>query len=258
MVFVCDYCHKEFEKAPATVLRNKSKCCSVACSKKLIESQKVIKICENCNNEFKVKKSHDYQKCCSKKCATEFRSKFINGKPIVKEGKLLCYRCNTYKDYNEFYDTAHNSKNSKRDNKFKYCKLCHIIVGSGYIERRKSTIEGSMKEILKRTKCVCKKKKIDFNIDIEYLLDLLIKQDGKCALSGQILENSTYYNPYAVSIDRINPNKGYIKENVQLVCWVVNQMKNNLLKDDLIYWCSKIINFNNYGKEKEELDTGSN
>lgn len=254
MIFTCDFCNKEFDKPPAMVLRNKTKCCSVECAKKLIASQRITNICAHCGREFKVKKSHSYQKCCSNLCAKEYRSLHdINNKPIVLDGKLLCIRCNEYKNYDEFYDTDHNSKYSKRNNKFKYCKICHQIVGLEQYIKRKNSIEGTLKEIIKRTKSSCKRKGMQFEIDIEFLLSLYKKQDGRCIISGNILEASTYYNHSAVSVDRIDSTKGYTKDNVQLVCWVVNQMKNNLSKEDLLYWCSRITKNNNY-EDKEELD----
>lgn len=33
-----------------------------------------------------------------------------------------------------------------------------------------------------------------------------------------------------ISIDRITPNLGYTKENIQLVCMAVNQMKSNEIR----------------------------
>lgn len=47
-----------------------------------------------------------------------------------------------------------------------------------------------------------------------------------------------------VSVDRIDSNKGYLKDNVQLVCMVINQMKSDLNLDELKYYCQEIIKNN--------------
>jgi hypothetical protein len=44
-------------------------------SKTYIRLNKIKKICLNCNKNFEVIPSHDYRKCCSKKCSSELISK---------------------------------------------------------------------------------------------------------------------------------------------------------------------------------------
>ena len=43
------------------------------------------------------------------------------------------------------------------------------------------------------------------------------------------------------SVDRIDSNRGYVEDNVQLVCKAVNLMKNELTMDELDYWCCCIL-----------------
>lgn len=52
-------------------------------------------------------------------------------------------------------------------------------------------------------------------------------QKGLCKLSGEKLSLQVS-SPYKISIDRIDSNKGYTIDNVQLVSKIVNQAKNNL------------------------------
>jgi hypothetical protein len=44
-----------------------------------------------------------------------------------------------------------------------------------------------------------------------------------------------------ISIDRIDSEKGYEPENVQLVCSVVNTMKMQYSEEELIAWCRAIV-----------------
>lgn len=44
-----------------------------------------------------------------------------------------------------------------------------------------------------------------------------------------------------MSIDRIDPNKGYTKDNVQLVCAQVNMMKSDMSLEELYMFCEAMI-----------------
>jgi hypothetical protein len=47
-----------------------------------------------------------------------------------------------------------------------------------------------------------------------------------------------------ISIDRVDPAKGYKEDNVQLVCTIVNIMKLHYSQESLLWWCKQIINNN--------------
>jgi hypothetical protein len=95
-----------------------------------------------------------------------------------------------------------------------------------------------------------KKRDIEFNITIEYVWELFLKQNRKCALTGLDLimkpgdhNNVDSSQPYA-SLDRIDSNKGYVKDNIQWVHKKVNLMKNILEQKEFIQLC-KLIGDNN-------------
>lgn len=82
-------------------------------------------------------------------------------------------------------------------------------------------------------------------LSTNFLLSLLEKQDGMCAISGQKLTftkipGSGRINTNA-SIDQIEAGGGYTEDNVQLVCDIVNRMKIDLTLDELNFWCKKIL-----------------
>jgi phosphopantetheine adenylyltransferase len=93
-----------------------------------------------------------------------------------------------------------------------------------------------------------KSRNIEFDIKIEDIWDLLIRQDRKCALSGldlkfsQIRKNRTLQT--TCSLDRIDSSMGYVNGNVQWVHKKINIMKNKLLDKDFIYFCVMVSNKN--------------
>ena len=85
---------------------------------------------------------------------------------------------------------------------------------------------------------------IVFNITIEYLWELFLKQNKKCALSGLELTFSEIRKDktkQTVSIDRKNSNIGYVEGNVQWVHKQINIMKNKLSDDEFIWFCEQVI-----------------
>lgn len=85
-----------------------------------------------------------------------------------------------------------------------------------------------------------KKKKLPLDIDNDFLTQLLTKSDYKCAVTGLemnlISTGRKKANPFKCSLDRIDSDKGYTKDNVRLVCWAVNQMKAERTDTELKFW----------------------
>lgn len=95
------------------------------------------------------------------------------------------------------------------------------------------------------------KRNMDFNLTIVDLHNLYEKQNGKCALTGEVLEFGTGFSKRGVyitaSLDRIDSSKGYTIDNVQWVHKDVNMMKRNYDNDYFKYIC--------YLVAKHEQDT---
>ncbi len=86
---------------------------------------------------------------------------------------------------------------------------------------------------------------LSFDVSIEYLWDVYLAQDRKCALSG--LDISFYttrrrdgYANTTASLDRIESSIGYIAGNVQWLHKDVNIMKNNFSEDRFFEICSLV------------------
>lgn len=94
------------------------------------------------------------------------------------------------------------------------------------------------------------KKKLKYNVAPEYLWNLFLEQDRKCALSGVDItldrhfgtnsrDNTTKFTQTA-SLDRIDSAKGYIEGNVQWIHKQVNLMKLDMGQDEFVDFCDLI------------------
>lgn len=85
--------------------------------------------------------------------------------------------------------------------------------------------ENVVSNLLRNAKRRAKEASIDFDLDKDFIDILYNQQGGKCAVTGIdfIFEKGeTFRRPFAPSIDRVDSTIGYIKDNVRLVCTVVN------------------------------------
>ncbi len=96
-----------------------------------------------------------------------------------------------------------------------------------------------------------KRKNITFDIDEEFINNLLISQNYKCYYSGVLLDitsiggdDDNQMNINSLSIDRKDSKLGYIKSNVVLVIAIVNTMKNDLSEDIFLKTIDMICSYN--------------
>ena len=98
-----------------------------------------------------------------------------------------------------------------------------------------------------KIKNTAKHRNLEFNITIEYIWELFLKQNRRCALSGQLLTFPKGYKERieaTASLDRIDSSKGYIEGNVQWLSKEVNFMKYTLTESRFIELCKLIYLFN--------------
>jgi hypothetical protein len=88
---------------------------------------------------------------------------------------------------------------------------------------------------------------IPFNLKIEQIWELYLKQNKKCSLSGLDIGFEASKSNTA-SLDRIDSKKGYEIDNVQWVHKYINQMKWDMSQEHFIEMCEIISNFQ---KEKK-------
>lgn len=161
-----------------------------------------------------------------------------------QEGKLLCHCCGEYKNIEEF--SPNGMANPIRNNRRSICRECTT--------KRQKEHNRELQNDIKLNKCLRwrwlsardrsrRNKNIAFSITLEDVVALWNKQNGKCALSGieMTYELQKGRTPTNVSIDKIDRTKGYIPENIQLVCMACNQMKSDMSEEELYSFCKNII-----------------
>ena len=167
-----------------------------------------------------------------------------------KDGKLLCHICGKYYDPSVFH-LAGGNKYSIRNGRDTRCPTCKALQNKQ--ARLNYSDEKQLYTVLQKRWFGAKRRagehNIPFTITKEDLLELWNKQEGKCAISkipmtyeldqGRIFTN--------VSVDQIEPKKGYTKENIQLICMAVNQLKSDFDMNTILYICKQIIQ--NYDKQ---------
>jgi len=84
------------------------------------------------------------------------------------------------------------------------------------------------------------KRKKEWAVTGEYLWELFLKQDRKCALSGielQMCDKCLDKSSQTASVDRIDSSRGYVEGNVQWIHKDLNKMKWTLSQKEFIKWC---------------------
>lgn len=87
---------------------------------------------------------------------------------------------------------------------------------------------------------------IPVTITQDQMWELFLKQNKKCAITGELLTLDTRDSLHdgTASLDRIDSSKGYVEGNVQWVHKIVNFMKRGMMEKELRQWCTKILSSN--------------
>lgn len=161
----------------------------------------------------------------TQKYRSKLRSISIQGyTPVLTE--QICKGCNELKDINQFSKDV-----TKKAGHLNKCKCC-----SRKYWQDRVTDESRVRWLLGRIRTKCNQ--LDILFDLE-LSDIIIPE--VCPILGIPLvfgKSDKGYTSKASegspSIDRIDPDGGYIKGNVVIISWRANRIKGNATIDELI------------------------
>lgn len=160
---------------------------------------------------------------------SKYRKKRQQENPNVYVGEWspnkVCGTCGQEKDKSEFY-----AKKSR--NKTSLCSVCKSCETKAVQEYRLTT-EGRALNLVSNAKNRAAKKKVAFDLDVEWLEEKLIA--GVCEGSGHTLDISGgTRGAFTPSLDRHVPELGYTKDNTKVVCWMYNACKGISTREDVI------------------------
>lgn len=193
-------------------------------------------------------------KCVCEDCGIKANKRFreSQAKHICKsiiDGKKKCFKCRKLKPIEDF------SKNrSAFDGHQKCCKECfsnYDSVQKGY-KKKTNAIKNDL-DVYLRNKTSglerkCKDKNLSFDLEKDYLLALYKRQNGKCYYSGLEIKHNIGCHQYdSISVERLDPNKGYIKDNIVLASFAVNSFKGMMTEDEfkkyLLFVIPRLISY---------------
>lgn len=98
------------------------------------------------------------------------------------------------------------------------------------LDSSEKTQDNIIAQFLLKKSSQCRRRRnkvLEYNLTLEYIKELLLKQEHKDYYTGQVPEN---YEDY--SIDRIDSNLGYIEGNIVITTNRVNTMKNDMSTEE--------------------------
>ena len=129
-----------------------------------------------------------------------------------------CSKCSSiFPNTFEFFDKSSLGQKGLRAD----CRKCRLEYSQKFSEKRWAY------QLYSNARQSSNKNGFDIDIDEKYILDLYKYQNGRCYWLGVDMQPSTKTKyPFQPSLDRLDRNKGYIRGNVVLCCFVANFGRN--------------------------------
>eukprot|EP00397_Hematodinium_sp_SG-2012_P038811 GEMP01042281.1.p1 GENE.GEMP01042281.1~~GEMP01042281.1.p1 ORF type:complete len:479 (+),score=9.62 GEMP01042281.1:141-1577(+) len=154
------------------------------------------------------------------------------------EGNLRCTKCGVFRTISSFYMNPRNKCGHSC-----YCKLCHGKMKLYYYAH---TLRGIMTTFLGNAKSNSARRSTipgrenagRFEIDVPFLLNLWLKQKGRCAYSD-IVMNIEPWTPWKLSLERQDNALGYVPGNVVFACAEFNTVDHTVNAKGAVHGSSK-------------------
>jgi hypothetical protein len=188
--------------------------------------------------------------CCHRIMTREFRNRNkLHSCPIIIGKRKRCHRCKEFKDLSLF------PKNPKTTGGVgKLCKECHNSHPSvlkyeiNRLKKIKQLFREDIERYIKRRESRIRSTSvangIPYNLNFKFLIDLWRKQDGRCYYTDIKMANEIKTHGFqswdAPSLDRKNPEDGYVVGNVVWCMFSVNSFKQSLNEEEFKEMIKKI------------------
>lgn len=123
------------------------------------------------------------------------------------------------------------------------CDSCSNKMAALKDDMDRSSMYAIAKKLIARSSLSWRKGLVpnEYNIDVDYIVELIKKQNFRCAYTGIKLMISKDYR-FSPTLDRVDSSRGYIKGNVVVVCNFSNVAKSFMEMDDFIVFIEKLYN----------------
>lgn len=124
----------------------------------------------------------------------------------------------------------------------------------GHLERTRSDIKYHVRRRLIQWR---KKTPENFDLDVDYLVNLYNEQKGLCYYTGKKMlvggRKGDGKQKLYLSLDRVDPEKGYIKGNVVWCIYHINTMKSDLTKLEFIQLVLDILHVHSQNQVQQDI-----
>jgi len=110
-----------------------------------------------------------------------------------------------------------------------------------YLRQQKHREDNHLKYLLISVKSRAKQHEREFNLDLSWIEMHYMLAGGVCSKTGVPYSTDHVDSDGKPSIDRIDNEKGYTKDNCQLVCWAYNRAKSSMTDVQLLELARRIV-----------------
>lgn len=149
--------------------------------------------------------------------------------------------------------SEYHKQSAKKDGLCPICRACSSVswyknreANLARIREYTETTHGRAIHLVKNAKRRAKDAGLKFSLDKERIEKVLI--DGKCERTGIAFQFDSHKrfrnNPFAPSIDKIDPFGDYTHDNIKVVCFAYNIGKNQFSHAEFVEFCRRVVEFN--------------
>ena len=145
---------------------------------------------------------------------------------------IICFHCQKELPIKDFNDRGGKRKGQKKT----VCKECE--------SKRLQILRKEPRRFISNILSSVKSRQEDTKLTLDFLYELYLNQNKKCALTGIELTTITGKGRVQtnMSLDRIDSNLGYTEENVRWLCLWANTAKNDLPDEEFLKMCELTLN----------------
>ncbi len=180
-------------------------------------------------------------KTCTLCKTSKDESEFIKDKGRPNSWCRVCYR--SYRKQKGYDKYANRAEYFAAHQRARRKVPANKIANNVYKKQYRSTFVGTITSLLRGAKNRALNNELLFDLDREWiesrLTPMLCEATG-VALTLEI-DESVSHSPFRPSIDRIDNNKGYIKDNCRIVAVIYNKAKSDYTDADVLRMAQGLI-----------------